>query len=69
MTSRVPVTPDTHSRLQDFARGLGATFDDAINFLMDKTIDKEESLMAGRKLRDEFRHLAKSGSKEDEDLQ
>ncbi len=66
MTSRVPVTPETHARLQDFARGLGATFDGAINFLLGKVIDNKESLFAGRELRDEFREKSEEEVEQDE---
>lgn len=57
MTSRVPVAADTHSRLQEFAQGLGATFDGAINFLLDRVIDKQEGFVAGKELRPKYKEV------------
>jgi len=47
MTSRIPVTPETHRRIQGFAQGLGVTFDEALNFLLDELIEDEPSWPAG----------------------
>lgn len=50
MTKRVPCTPETHKRLQGFAHGIGFTFDDVLNFLLDEMIDGKPSWSAGEDL-------------------
>lgn len=63
MTSRVPVTPETHTELQDFAYGLGVTFDDAIRVLLLEVADNEDRLSVGRRLRSKYQSMLKSQPK------
>lgn len=63
MTERVPVTPETHERLKEFVVGLKGTFDDAINYTLDKLIDAEHPLEAGKKIREEFQTWRKRNNK------
>ena len=52
VNKRIPVADDTIHRLRDFADGLGATYDDAINFLIDMATDEDENpKLAGHRLR------------------
>lgn len=63
MTSRIPVTPETHRRIQAYAQGLGATFDDALNFVFDKMLGGDApSWPAGDKARDEYLEWKKKQS-------
>lgn len=54
-TSRIPVTDETRDRLKDFARGLDANYDGALNFLLDLLTDDEilDYLMSNLPERDE----------------
>lgn len=51
-THRINVTEETRDRLRDFADGAGITYDDAINFLLDKYAGHFEVWQAGRENRD-----------------
>lgn len=62
MTERVPVAPETHERLKEFAVGLKTTFDGAINYALDKLIDAEKPVEAGKRLREDF-HSTKDNPK------
>ena len=53
MTDRIPCTPDTKIRVRQFKKGLGITYDDAVNFLLDNLVKpNEDELEAGIRLRD-----------------
>lgn len=55
MTSRIPVSPDTHQDMKDFCNGLRATFDDTIQFLLAQHVrGGEDPVIAGSRLREEF---------------
>ena len=55
MTTRVPLTPERRQQLHDFAYGLGATYDAAIEFLLREVCRVNESPMAaGDRLRPKF---------------
>lgn len=54
MNSRISATEDTRDRLRDFANGLGATYEGALIFLMDKLIGDKNPLYGGSDYRDEF---------------
>lgn len=55
VNKRIPVADDTLHRLRDFADGLGTTYDDAINFLIDMATDEDENpKLAGHRLRGRF---------------
>jgi len=60
---RVPVTPEIHTELQDFAYGLGVTFDDAIRVLLLEVADNEDRLSVGRRLRTKYQAILKPQSK------
>ena len=65
MTSRIPCTKETHRRLQGYATGLGATFDDTLNFLLDFKIGDEKSYPSGEDDRADYlrwRSKKQSGS-------
>ena len=54
--SRISATEETKRRLRDFTNGLGGEYDDAINYLLDLASKKDEAaLLAGIRLRDEFK--------------
>lgn len=51
-TSRIPVNPETHERLKAFRAGLGATFDEAINTLLNLAANPDEDdYNLGKRLR------------------
>lgn len=53
--SRIPVAKDTLTRMRDLSLGLGATYDDVINWLLDKNFGEgKDLLIEGRKIRDDF---------------
>jgi len=55
VNKRIPVTDDTLNRLRDFSNGLGTTYDDAINFLIDQISDDGETAKrTGHRLRGVF---------------
>jgi hypothetical protein len=55
VNKRIPVADDTIHRLRAFADGLGSTYDDAINFLIDMaTADEENPKLAGHRLRGQY---------------
>ena len=55
MTDRVPVTPERRKELHQFALGLGATYDEAIGFLLKLARKPDEtSIAAGDRLRPQF---------------
>lgn len=54
-TKRIPVTPTAWDEVRDFCSGLSANYSEGILFLLDKVKHpNEDSLTAGRRLRDEF---------------
>lgn len=55
MTSRIPVTPETHTLIKDYAKGLGGSFDEALNFLFEKVYGGAAGFDAGDDDRREFR--------------
>jgi len=55
VNKRIPVADDTIQRLRAFADGLGSTYDDAINFLIDMaTSENENPKLAGHRLRGQY---------------
>lgn len=55
VNKRIPVADDTLQRLRDFADGLGSTYDEAINFLIDLAADEDENpKLAGHRLRGRY---------------
>lgn len=55
MTSRIPVTPELHSFLRDFAAGLGTTYDEALKYVFrDVWSSKGDPIIAGREQRMDF---------------
>ena len=55
VNKRIPVADDTIQRLRAFADGLGSTYDDAINFLIDMvTSEDEDPKLAGHRLRGQY---------------
>lgn len=55
VNKRIPVADETIQRLRAFADGLGTTYDDAINFLIDMATDDEENpKLAGHRLRGKY---------------
>lgn len=56
MTKRLPCTPETQELMRELAKGLGMTYDEAIQFLYSKaTAETKDTdpLLIGRKLREE----------------
>lgn len=55
VNKRIPVADDTIQRLRAFADGLGSTYDDAINFLIDMATSEDENpKLAGHRLRGQY---------------
>ena len=56
VTGRIPVTPATLERVRDFVNGLGngATYDDALNYLMDTLGKGQQPLLLGMEHRELF---------------
>ena len=54
MSSRVAVKPETHRKFLDFTHGLGTTFDEALNFMLDLVIGGEDGLVAGYQFREKL---------------
>jgi len=53
--SRIPVARDTLKRMRDLSLGLSATYDDVINWLLDRNFGADKDLLIeGRKIRDDF---------------
>lgn len=73
-SSRIPVQHETQERLRDFSSGLSATYDEAINFLLDILNDDEvldylmstlpegdiTAIQLGTHLREKYRKLQSS---------
>ena len=64
MTSRIPVTPETHKRIQKFAQALDTTYDEALNFVFDRILEGKSSLAGGEELQPEFAAWLKKKEKE-----
>lgn len=55
LSKRVPVTDETLKRLRDFADGLGTTYDESINFLIDYASEQQENAKrTGHRLRVQY---------------
>jgi hypothetical protein len=55
VNKRIPVADETLQRLRAFADGLGSTYDDAINFLIDMAAyEDEHPKLAGHRLRGQY---------------
>jgi hypothetical protein len=56
MTKRIPLTDITQADMRDFAQGLGVTYDEAIQFLLSRIVDRrsEDLMIMGRLLREDF---------------
>ncbi len=60
-SKRLPVTPSTFDKIRDFSRGLDASYDEAIQYLLSLAVQpKEEEMFAGRRLRDAFSTFKKA---------
>jgi hypothetical protein len=57
VTGRIPVTPATLERVRDFVAGLGngATYDDALNYLMDRLGTSKQPMILGLEHREAFK--------------
>jgi hypothetical protein len=54
-TKRIALTPTHFDQIRDFSRGLGATYDEAIELLLSLAKQPgEDELIAGRRLRDKL---------------
>ena len=68
-TARIPLRQETFERMKEFCHGLDMTNDEVINKFLDRFIhDGEEPLLAGFRLREEFRnpYLLKEKPHDDE---
>jgi len=55
VTSRIPVTPEVHQRLRDFASGLDATFDETLDYILDIVTEGHNPMLRGLEHREKFR--------------
>ncbi len=55
LTSRIPVTPEVHQRLRDFASGLDATYDEALDYILDILTEGSNPMLKGLEHRPKFR--------------
>jgi hypothetical protein len=59
-SSRVPVTPSTHEELKEFRNGLDASFDEAILFLLHLAKGNDDTYLAGKQMRKQFKEFKNS---------
>lgn len=65
VNSRVPVTEETRNDLRQFAGGLDMTYDDAIRFLLKRSLrEGEDFMLAGHRLREEAKQIMKENPSE-----
>lgn len=54
VSSRIPVTPEVHERLRDFAKGLDATYDEALDYILDILTEGVNPMLKGLEHRQRF---------------
>lgn len=54
VTSRIPVTPEVHQRLRDFAKGLNATYDETLDYILDIITAGNNPMITGLEHRNKF---------------
>ncbi len=60
-SSRLPLTPKSHERMKEFRNGLGGSFDEAIEVLLDSALKSgEDEYSAGKRLKSRLEKLKKA---------